>query len=273
MHDDCWGFIDFTMLSNEMIVTTSWKTIIIYKKLNSSYKIDQKMYNSNWGEVTKIKELDKTNFAVCGYYGFMIFKKNNNIYDITTEISNYLTLKEARIFDFMEIKGKENSFILCGKKQIYIINDNKIINKSSCGKNEFKNKLCHNNYICQFSDELYIVSGVSFITLVNTNENTFKKIYFFKEYKINENNKENEDPCPCIYKYNINSIITLVKNNICFIYIINNENIQINLHIKLDDNSIHYIKFIDEEKVIYFRNCGGSGEICKLIFSNKLNNI
>ena len=45
MHDDCWGFIDFTMLSNEMIVTASWKTIIIYKKLNSSYKIDQKMYS------------------------------------------------------------------------------------------------------------------------------------------------------------------------------------------------------------------------------------
>ena len=46
----------------------------------------------------------------------MIFKKNNNIYDIVSEISNYLTLKETRIFDFMEIKGKENSFILCGKK-------------------------------------------------------------------------------------------------------------------------------------------------------------
>jgi len=52
-----------TMLSNEMIITSSIYTIRIYKKgENSSYQIYQIFKIADWNEIYKIKELENSNF-------------------------------------------------------------------------------------------------------------------------------------------------------------------------------------------------------------------
>ena len=118
------GIIDFTMLSNEMIITSGRHTIIIYKKdKNTSYKLHQKIFNINWAEIYRIKELENKNFAVCGWSGFIIFKINaNNQYEIILEHNLNVNDNFARIYDFMEIRGKDYNFILCSDKKALIIN-------------------------------------------------------------------------------------------------------------------------------------------------------
>ena len=47
-------------------------------------------------------------------------------------------VKEESILDFMEIEGKENSFILCGNENAFITNDKKILNKNKFDESDQK---------------------------------------------------------------------------------------------------------------------------------------
>ena len=61
--------IALAVLSNEMIIASGRKFIIIFKKDNNSkYYKHQEFFNEDWAEVTNIKELnnDSDHFAVCG---------------------------------------------------------------------------------------------------------------------------------------------------------------------------------------------------------------
>ena len=58
------SIIDLTMLSNEMIIGIGRHIIIIYKKdENSNYKEHQKIFNYNWAEIYRIKELENKNLC------------------------------------------------------------------------------------------------------------------------------------------------------------------------------------------------------------------
>ena len=243
------------MLSNDMIITLSIYTIIIYKKgKNSSYQIYQIFQIAQWNEIYKIKELENSNFAVCGMYGFIIFNKNNNEYEVSLEINESTLGEHHTIYDFMKIKGEKDAFILYGRKKAFIINDKNIINQTSLDA-EFINYNNNYNLICQFNDELYILSGMRHITVVNINENEFKQIDFLKEVKRAKNHQYDKEECPYIYNYNSNSIILIFYKRIFIIQIINNEKIQIKLSIKLDINEYyHYLNFIEEEKAIYYND-------------------
>ena len=50
----------------------------------------QELTNVNWPEMVKIKELNtiKCHFVVCGYYGLISFKKQNDKYVITLEVDD-----------------------------------------------------------------------------------------------------------------------------------------------------------------------------------------
>ena len=86
------GIIDLTMLSNEMIITSGRKTIIIYKKIeNSTYRIHQKIFNHDWAEIYRIKELENKNLAVCGWIGFIIFEMKD-------EMNKISRLKQCEMF-------------------------------------------------------------------------------------------------------------------------------------------------------------------------------
>ena len=69
-----------------------------------------------------IKELKNIpdHFAMCVYYGLIIFSKKNDKYEITFEL-DYHRLGATRISDFMKIKGKEKAFIICSCGNILII--------------------------------------------------------------------------------------------------------------------------------------------------------
>ena len=254
-HDDPYGMFYLTMLSNEMIITSSIYTIRIYKKgENSSYQIYQIFKILDWNEIYKIKEFENSNFAVCGGYGFIIFNKNNNEYEVSLEINESTLGEHHRIFDFMKIKGEKDAFILYGRKKAFIINDKNIINQTILDY-EFINYLNNYNLICHFNDELYILSGMRHITFVNINENEFKQIDFLKEVKRAKNHQYKKEKCPYIYKYNYNFIILIFSKGIFIIQIINNEKIQIKLSIKLDINEYyHYLNYIEEEKAIYYND-------------------
>ena len=254
-HDDPYRILYLTTLSNEMIITSSIYTIRIYKKgENSSYQIYQIFKILDWNEIYKIKEFENSNFAVCGGYGFIIFNKNNNEYEVSLEINESTLGEHHRIFDFMKIKGEKDAFILYGRKKAFIINDKNIINQTSLDY-EFINYLNNYNLICHFNDELYILSGKRHITVININENEFKQIDFLKEVKRAKKHQYEKEECPFIYKYNSNSIILIFSKGIFIIQIINNEKIQIKLSIKLDINEYyHYLNYIEEEKAIYYND-------------------
>ena len=138
IHEDTWGIIYLTMLSNGMILTSSRQTIIIYKKeKDSSYKKYQRIFNPNWAEIYQIKEFENENFAVCGWYGFMIFNKYKSKYKISLEINKSILREYSVIYDFMKIKGRENSFILYGYYKAFIINNRTVINRITL-ENEIK---------------------------------------------------------------------------------------------------------------------------------------
>ena len=114
--------------------------------------------------------------------GLIIFKKQNDFYEISFELDHSI-LGTKRIADFMEIKGKENAFILCGVKNLFITSNKNILNKINFHENDMKSWLGR-DYICEFSDELFIISGQRYITLVNTKENKFTQINYFNGKRI-----------------------------------------------------------------------------------------
>ena len=242
------GIIDFTMLSNEMIITSGRHTIIIYKKdKNSSYKINQKIFNSNWAEIYRIKELENKNFAACGWAGFFIFKMaDNSQYNIILE-NNY-----KKIFDFMEIKGKENNFILYSVEKALIINGKNIINIINLENNVHKNFI-DPRYICQLNAALFVLSGLRYITLFNADTNQIKKENFLKDEHFDKRReKDFLNNCPNIFRYNSNSIILITLEGIFIIKVINEEKIQVQLRIfhKLIYGFV--IEFNEKEKSIIF---------------------
>ena len=187
--------------------------------------------------------------------GFIFFKNNYGKYVIIYEV------KEEFILDFKEIEGKENSFILSGNNNAFIIKDKKILNKINFDEGHYSSP-SNNDYICQFKKNLYIISGLSYITFFNTNDNKFKKIKFLEKNKIS-----------IVYKYKSNSIILLYIKEIYIIQIINDEKIQINTYIKLGGNyDYHYLKFIYEEKSILLKESKEKWrpqQIYKLKFKSK----
>ena len=242
------GIIDFTMLSNEMIITSGRHTIIIYKKdKNSSYKINQKIFNSNWAEIYRIKELENKNFAACGWAGFFIFKMaDNSQYNIILE-NNY-----NFIYDFMEIKGKENNFILYSIEKALIINGKNIINIINLENNVHKNFI-NPRYICQLNAALFALSGLRYITLFNADTNQIKKVNFLKDEHFDKRReKDFLNNCPNIFRYNSNSIILITLEGIFIIKVINEEKIQVQLRIfhKLIYGFV--IEFNEKEKSIIF---------------------
>ena len=239
------------MLSNENIIISGWKSVVIFiKKNNSNYLKNQVFYGlSGWGKMIKIKELKNECFGVCGYNGLTTFQKQFANYEISFEIK-----AEEEIYDFMEIKWKDNSFIMCGKKKIYIINDKKIVNKINfelTNKSGFYMTLMNFfDYICQFRDDLYVICGSKYIILINTRENKFKQIEFLKE---------NDESKFHIYKYNSNSIIILSGEKIIIIQIIDDERIQIKTRIIFKDK--FFLRFVKEERAIYFIENNNIGKL------------
>lgn len=250
------GVIDCIILSNEMIVTTGRKRIVIYKKdSNSNYIVHQEIFGGDWAEIYNIKELNNKNFAVCGYYGFMIFEQNkiSQNYDLILEINESIINSSHRIYDFYEIKGKENKFILLSRDKAFIIN-NKNIEKTFKLDDEHKSIYRSKNYICQFNDELYIIPGMRVISFININDNSFKQIKFLKENEIKkEKLLSNYILNPKIFKYNSKCIILYTLNGIFFVQIINNEKIQVNLKIQFDEN-IEFFDYIKSDKALIYRN-------------------
>ena len=262
-----WGLIGLTILSNELIVTSGRKFIFIFKKdKNSHYIKNQELLNGNWAEITIIKELNniQDHFAVCGWYGFMIFKRqNNDKYEIELELNDSNGI--SHIGDFLEIKGKERSFILCGSDNIIIIKDKNILNKIEFQEQARKSWL-YANYICEFKEELFFASGERYITLINTNDNSFKQIDILKEDKFDQREKFPLLDNSAIYKYNNNSIILLIKKGIFIIQIFESERIQVNIHINIGINHYNYIGFDYDAKLLYYVK---KGFLCKLKLNKK----
>ena len=247
------GIIDCIILSNGMIVTTGRKQIVIYKEdSNSKYFIHQDISGGNWAEIYNIKELSNKNFAVCGWYGFMIFEQNKNSqYELILEMNDSVFNNHHRIYDFIEIKGKENKFILVSNYKVFIINNNKkekIIELDD----EFKSLYRSKNYICQFNDELCIIPGMKALTFININDNSFKQIKFLNENEIKKR-KILDDTIinPKIFKYNSKFIILTSLNGLFIIQIINNEKIQVNLRIQYDQN-IEFFDYIGSDKSLVY---------------------
>ena len=211
--------------------------------------------------MTNIKELKNIpdHFAMCGYYGLIIFSKKNDKYEITFEL-DYHRLGESRISDFMEIKGKEKAFIICSYGNILITSNKNILNKIDFHEDDNKFNL-ENDYICEFNDELFLVSGQRYITFVNTNKNIFKQIKFLNCKKFPFFTDRSK-----IYKYDINTVILLSFKEIFIIKIFDNERIQINMTIHIS-NINGFLKFIKDEKSVYFNN---KRNISKLTFNNKM---
>jgi len=248
------GIIDSIILSNEMIVTVGRKQIIIYKKdSNSNYILHQNIFGGDWAEIYNIKELSNKNFAVCGWYGFMIFEQNKNSqnYELILEINDSVFNDSHRIYDFLEIKGKENKFILISNDKAFIINS-KNIEKIIKLDDEYKSFYRSKNYICQFNDELYIIPGMRVLTFININDNSFKQIKFLKESEIKKQ-KLLDDTIfnPKIFKYNSKFIILDTLNGLFFVQIINNEKIQVNLKIQFVEN-IQFFHYIESDKALVY---------------------
>ena len=262
--------IDIAMLSNEIIVITGRKFLFIFKKVNTYYETHQKIFNSEWAEITKIKELKNGNFGVCGWYGFMIFEKSSNdSYDKSFEINRSI-LNYYWITDFAEIKDKENSFVLCGNEKAFIINGQNIIKEITFKDQKFF--LNNDDYICEFQDNLFIIPSIQHITLIDTSENKFKQIEFLEEVKLKPPTPKLPPPTflddSSIYKYDMNSVIIFNKKGIFIVNIIDNERIQVNICIKI--GYYHLLKFIDEERSLFFDKKDG---VYKLKFNKKLNYI
>ena len=67
-----------------------WAKIRLNKR---KVKINQKIFNCNWAEIYRIKELENKNFAVCGWAGFFIFKMNDNSkYNIKTVLRQIINV-------------------------------------------------------------------------------------------------------------------------------------------------------------------------------------
>ena len=249
------SIIDLTMLSNEMIIGTGRHTIIIYKKdENSTYKEHQKIFNSNWAEIYRIKELENKNFAVCGWSGFMIFKikDNDDQYEIILENNIYVNDDFHRIYDFLEIKGKENNFILYSDEKALIINGKDIIHIINL-ENEVHKYIWEQRYICQLNDALFVLSGLKYITLFNENTNQIKKINFLKDDDFDIRRKKDFlNNVPNLFRYNSNYIILIALEGIFIIKIINDEKIQVQL--RISHKLVYYFgnEFNEEEKSIYF---------------------
>ena len=257
-----WPVIGLALLSNEMIIASGRRFIVILKKdKNNKYQKHQEFFEDNWAEMINIKELKNIpdHFAACGFRALIIFSKQNDKYQITFEI-NYDILGTTRLSDFIEIKGKEKAFIVCSMKNILITRNKTILNKIEFHKDDEKSS-SSNDYICEFNDELFLVSGQRYITLVNTNKNTFKQIKFLS------GKKDNILDSTKIYKYDINTIILLSSKKIIIIQIFDDEKIQINMTICIDDVYYGFLKFIKEEKSVYFQN---KYSISKLTFNNKM---
>ena len=257
-----WPIIGLALLSNEMLITSGRRFIYIFNKdENSKYHIYQEFWEEKWAEMMNIKELKNIpdHFAVCGFYGLFIFSKKNDKYEITFEL-DYHRLGESRISDFMEIKGKEKAFIICSTQNILITSNKNILNKIYFHEDD-KKYWFHNDYICEFNDELFLVSGQRYITFVNTNKNTFKQINFLNH------KKDKFVDSTLIYKYDNNTIILLCEKEIFIIQIFGDERIQINMTFYLEDVYYSFIKFIQEEKCVYFLN---KYSISKLTFNKKM---
>ena len=247
------GIIDCIILSNGMIVTTGRKQIVIYKEdSNSKYFIHQDILDGYWAEIYNIKELSNKNFAVCGWYGFMIFEQNKNSqYELILEMNDSVFNNHHRIYDFIEIKGKENKFILVSNDKVFIIN-NKKKEKIIELDGEFKSLYRSKNYICQFNDELCIIPGMKELTFININDNSFKQIKFLNENEIIKRKLLDDTIInPKIFKYNSKFIILTSLNGLFIIQIINNEKIQVNLRIQYDQN-IEFFDYIGSDKSLVY---------------------
>lgn len=240
----------YTILSNEILITFGRKYINIFKKdQNSEYIKHQEFINPNWAEITLIKELHNIpdNFAACGWYGFMIFKKTlDDKYEMELELNDSNGI--SQIGDFMEIKGKERSFILCGRNNIFIIKDKNILNKFNFQEEDCKYWI-YSNYICEFKEDLFFVSGERYLTLINTNDNTIKQIEYFKKDKTDKGLDRSK-----IYKYYDDSIFVLSKKGIFIFQIFENEKIQEN--IRIITGIEFYNGFDYDEKSIFYQKKG-----------------
>ena len=84
------------------------------------------------------------------------------------------------------------------------------------------------------------------------------------------NNRKNSDSdidLSKIYKYDINTIILLTDKEIFIIQIFDNEKIQINMTFCIPNIYDGFLKFIKEEKSVYFKY---RKYIKKLTFNNKM---
>ena len=262
------------MLSNELILISGRKFIIIYKKVNEKYSLHQEIFVSDWAEISNIKELKNGNFASCGWHGFTSFKLkcSSDKYEIDYEIKKSL-LHEHWVIDFMEVKDKINSFILGGSEGAYIINDKKIINKIKLDEEINHKSINVRNYICQFNNEIFIFCTAQIITLVNISENKFKQTNLLEETNEKRKSLSLRDNT-IVYKYDINSIIILTELKGIFIaQIFDNDRIQVKTRIKISKDFYYndYLIFIKEEKSIYYKNKKSKNEnvIYKLKFIKK----
>ena len=103
------------------------------------------------------------------------------------------------------------------------------------------------------NDSLFILSGLRYITLFNTNTNQIKKINFIKEDNFDKRRKKDFlNTCPNLFRYNSDSIILIALEGIFIIKVINEEKIQVQLRIFHKLIYSYLFEFNEEEKSIYF---------------------
>ena len=256
-------YIGMIMLLNKDIILSGRHFIIICKKDGKfQYTKSQSIRDTDWAEITVLKEFENKKFGASGYGGFFVFEQKDG-----GDYHNYYSLSRSELdeqrwtTDFIEIKEKKDSYILCGIDKAFIIDNRKIINKISFNGLDQKGIFQH-DYFCRFKDDIYILCLNNYIDLINTKENKFNRIFIKKV--------EGEFGLLKIFKYNKNCIILISRNEILIIQIFNNETIQINIRINYND-FFRTCKFLEEQKSIYFIN--KADEICKIQFNKKLNYI
>ena len=221
-------YIAMIMLLNEDIILSGRHFIIICKKDGKfQYTKSQSIRDTDWAEITVLKEFENKKFGASGYGGFFVFEQKDG-----GDYQNYYSLSRSELdeqrwtTDFIEIKEKKDSYILCGIDKAFIIDNRKIINKISFNGLDQKGIFQH-DYFCRFKDDIYILCLNGYIDLINTKENKFNRIFIKKV--------EGEFGLLKIFKYNKNCIILISRNEILIIQIFNNKKIQINIRINYND--------------------------------------
>ena len=106
-------YIGMIMLLNKDIILSGRHFIIICKKDGKfQYTKSQSIRDTDWAEITVLKEFENKKFGASGYGGFFVFEQKDG-----GDYHNYYSLSRSELdeqrwtTDFIEIKEKKDSYI------------------------------------------------------------------------------------------------------------------------------------------------------------------